>query len=232
VLDFGLARACSSDGTGSDLSDLPTITATVLQAGAIAGTPAYMSPEQARGQAIDKRTDIWAFGCVLYEMVTGRAAFPGETIPDTIAAILDREPEWGALPAGTAAGIGHLLRRCLDKDPKHRLRDIGDARIEIDEALTTPSVYVRLALEGAFEKAAPQTTSSATSSAKGGRLAWMALYSLRVLLWAVGQRTRSGAGVGVGAVAPAASRRAAAPRSDARRRRLAGHRDWRRRAGR
>ncbi len=144
VLDFGLATAFSSDGTGSGLSHLPTITVTALQAGAIVGTPAYMSPEQARGQAIDKRTDIWAFGCVLYEMLTGRAAFPGETIPDTIAAILDREPDWGALPAGTAAGIGHLLRRCLDKDPKHRLRDIGDARIEI-EALATPSVDARAA---------------------------------------------------------------------------------------
>ena len=133
VLDFGLAKAFSSDGTGSDLSHLPTITATELQAGAIVGTPAYMSPEQARGQAIDKRTDIWGFGCVLYEMLTGRAVFPGETISDTIAAILEREPEWGALPAHTPAGIRQLLRRCLDKDPKRRLHDIADARIEIDD---------------------------------------------------------------------------------------------------
>ena len=133
VLDFGLAKAFSSDGTGSDLSHLPAITATDLRAGAIVGTPAYMSPEQARGQAIDKRTDIWAFGCVLYEMLTGRAVFPGETISDTIAAILEREPEWGALPADTPAEIRQLLRRCLDKDPKRRLHDIADARIEIDD---------------------------------------------------------------------------------------------------
>src|SRR5207249_12108636 len=105
VLDFGLAKASSSDGTGSGLSHLPTITATGLQDGAIAGTPAYMSPEQARGEAIDKRTDIWAFGCVLYEMLTGRAVFPGATISDTMAAILTREAEWDALPARTPAGI-------------------------------------------------------------------------------------------------------------------------------
>ena len=133
VLDFGLAKAFSSDGSGGDVSQAPTITATQLQAGAIVGTPAYMSPEQARGQAIDKRSDIWGFGCVLYEMLTGRAVFPRETITDTFAAILEREPEWGALPANTPAGIRQLLRRCLDKDPKRRLHDIADARIEIDD---------------------------------------------------------------------------------------------------
>ena len=137
VLDFGLAKAFSSNGTASDLSHLPTITATD-QAGAIVGTPAYMSPEQARGQAIDKRTDIWAFGCVLYEMLTGHAVFQGETVSDTIAAILEREPEWGALPAHVPAGIRQLLRRCLDKDPNRRLHDIADARIEIDDARSAP----------------------------------------------------------------------------------------------
>jgi serine/threonine protein kinase len=99
----------------------------------ILGTAAYMSPEQARGKTIDKRTDVWAFGCVLFEMLIGRAIFTGETISDTIAAILEREPEWGALPAQTPAGIRQLMRRCLDKDPRRRLRDIGDARIEIDD---------------------------------------------------------------------------------------------------
>ena len=101
----------------------------------IAGTAAYMSPEQARGKAVDKRTDIWAFGCVLYEMLTARPAFRGETISDTIAAILEREPDWSALPAQTPASIRRLLQRCLEKDPKRRLRDIGDARLEIEEAL-------------------------------------------------------------------------------------------------
>ena len=103
--------------------------------GVIAGTAGYMSPEQARGKTVDKRTDIWAFGCVLYEMLTGRPAFRGETASDTIAAILEREPDWSALPAQTPASIRRLLHRCLEKDPKRRLRDIGDARLEIEEAL-------------------------------------------------------------------------------------------------
>ena len=101
----------------------------------IAGTAAYMSPEQARGKAVDKRTDIWAFGCVLYEMLTARPAFPGETVSDTIAAILEHEPDWTALPAQTPPNVRRLLQRCLEKDPKRRLRDIGDARLEIEEAL-------------------------------------------------------------------------------------------------
>ena len=94
-----------------------------------------MSPEQARGQAVDKRTDIWAFGCVLYEMLTGRAAFAGETLTDTLAAILEREPDWSALPGTTPASVRRLLQRCLEKDAKRRLDDIGDARVELDDAL-------------------------------------------------------------------------------------------------
>ena len=133
VLDFGLAKAFASDGAGRAWSHPPTITATELHAGVIVGTPAYMSPEQARGQAIDKRTDIWAFGCVLFEMLTGHVAFRGATISDTIAAILEREPEWDALPSHTPAGIRQLLRRCLDKDQNCRLHDIADARIEIND---------------------------------------------------------------------------------------------------
>ena len=101
----------------------------------ILGTAAYMSPEQARGQAVDKRTDIWAFGCVLYEMLTGRIAFAGETVSDTIAAILEREPDWSRLPASTPANIHRLLQRCLEKDARRRLRDIGDARMELDDAI-------------------------------------------------------------------------------------------------
>ena len=97
------------------------------------GTPGYMSPEQARGQVVDKRTDIWAFGCVLYEMLTGRVAFTGGTVSDTIAAVLGSEPEWDALPDGTPASVRLLLQRCLDKDPKRRLRDLGDVRLEIDD---------------------------------------------------------------------------------------------------
>jgi serine/threonine protein kinase len=134
VLDFGLAKVMEPIGAPSDLSQPPTPAIPAMtQAGMILGTAGYMSPEQARGQAIDKRTDIWAFGCVLYEMLTGRAAFPGDTPSDTIAAILERQPEWAALPAHTPAGIRQLLRRCLDKDLKRRLHDIADARIEIDD---------------------------------------------------------------------------------------------------
>ena len=176
VLDFGLAKAFSSDGTGSDLSHLPTVTATDLQAGAIVGTPAYMSPEQARGQAVDKRTDIWAFGCVLYEMLTGRAVFPGETISDTIAAILEREPEWGALPAHTPAGIRRLLRRCLDKDPNRRLHDIADARIEIDD------VQSGLQQDG---RVAPAPAGSDERLAWASALALVALIAAAIGVWAL-----------------------------------------------
>jgi len=101
VLDFGIAKASAADGSRPDLSQLPSITATTTREGIILGTAAYMSPEQACGQTVDKRTDIWAFGCVLYEMLTGRQAFPGETLSDTIAAAMEREPDWNALPAGT-----------------------------------------------------------------------------------------------------------------------------------
>jgi Tol biopolymer transport system component len=139
VLDFGLAKAYSGDG-GQDLSNAATLTTMGTEEGRILGTPAYMSPEQARGKAVDKRTDIWAFGCVLYEMLAGRRAFRGETISDTIAAVLEREPDWQILPPTTPAKIRELLRRCLQKDSPRRLRDIGDARIEIEEALAGPAV--------------------------------------------------------------------------------------------
>ena len=126
VLDFGLAKGTNPDSSGFDLSQ--------SRAGAIFGTAAYMSPEQARGQNVDKRADIWAFGCVLFEMLTGRVAFAGETASDTIAKILEREPDWSVLPAATSPPIRRLLVRCLAKDPKQRLRDIGDVRLEIDSA--------------------------------------------------------------------------------------------------
>jgi len=106
--------------------------------GAILGTAAYMSPEQTRGRAVDKRTDIWAFGCVLYELLTGRLAYRGETVSDLVAAILEREPDWRALPNATPQNVRRLLRRCLEKDPKQRLHDVADARLELEEVLTAP----------------------------------------------------------------------------------------------
>jgi serine/threonine protein kinase len=139
VLDFGLAKVW--DGApGALLSGTPTLTTVGLGERAIVGTPAYMSPEQARGRSLDKRTDIWSFGCVLFEMITGRTAFGGETISDTIARVLERDVEWSALTATVPPRVRDLLRRCLQKDPNRRLRDIGDARIEFDELLTATPV--------------------------------------------------------------------------------------------
>lgn len=136
VLDFGLAKVFATEESGNDAAQTPEIAAVQTREGVIAGTASYMSPEQARGKTVDKRTDIWAFGCVLFEMLTVRTAFAGETGSDTIVAVLEREPDWSALPAETPPSIRRLLHRCLEKDPKRRLRDIGDARPEIEEALS------------------------------------------------------------------------------------------------
>ncbi|HET9195673.1 MAG TPA: protein kinase [Vicinamibacterales bacterium] len=132
VLDFGLAKVW--DGAAQpDVSASPTLTATDLGKRPVLGTPAYMSPEQARGQALDRRTDIWAFGCVLYEMLTGRAPFAGETISDTVAAILDREPDWAALPATVPAAVRTLIHRCLEKDARQRIADISAAQFVLND---------------------------------------------------------------------------------------------------
>ncbi len=140
VLDFGLAKVFAGDPSGPDLTQSPTVTVGGTRGGAILGTAAYMSPEQARGQPVDKRTDIWAFGCVLYEMLTGRMAFPGQTVSDVIAAILEREPDWSALPDSTPPAIRKLLTRCFEKEHQTRLRDIGDARLELEDALNPTNV--------------------------------------------------------------------------------------------
>ena len=136
ILDFGLAKAIESDPASMDISSSPTISRMATQAGIILGTAAYMSPEQAKGKPVDRRTDIWAFGCVLFEMLTGKMAFSGETVTDTLAAILKSEPDWSQLPSPTPAHIRVLLKRCLQKDPRQRLRDIGDARISLEEVLS------------------------------------------------------------------------------------------------
>ena len=137
ILDFGLAKAY-------DAADEPAapeatgVTGSAIPAGLIVGTAAYMSPEQARGEAVDKRTDIWAFGCVLFESLTGRPAFRGETVRNILNAVLNHEPDWTLLPAETPAGIAKLLRRCLEKNADRRVHDIADARIEIEDALAAP----------------------------------------------------------------------------------------------
>jgi serine/threonine protein kinase len=140
VLDFGLAKAFASGESGNDPSNSPTLSEAGTIQGVILGTAAYMSPEQARGKAVDKRTDIWAFGCVLYEVLTGQQAFQGDTVTEILAAVLRGEPDWPALPAATPTTVRALLRRCLQKDRTLRLRDAGDAGIEIQEALVTPSL--------------------------------------------------------------------------------------------
>src|SRR5579864_7966945 len=136
VLDFGLAKAIWGLEENQDLSQLATMTNVETVVGHIVGTPPYMSPEQARGRDVDSRTDIWAFGCLLYELLTGKRAFQGDTFSDTIAAVLEREPDWSALPAKTPAKIRELLRRCLQKDADRRLPDIAEARRVIEEVIT------------------------------------------------------------------------------------------------
>src|SRR5262245_19267452 len=135
VLDFGLAKAAASEvASTQDVSESPTVAIGTTRVGVILGTAAYMSPEQARGMAVDTRADVWAFGCVLYDMLTGRPPFSGPTVAETIAAILEREPEWKALPATTPRATRELLRRCLHKDVLGRFQNIADARASIERA--------------------------------------------------------------------------------------------------
>ena len=162
VLDFGLAKAFAGDAANDDPSNSPTLSATATMQGVILGTAAYMSPEQARGKTCDKRADIWAFGCVLYELLTGKPAFHGETVTEILAAVLKEEPDWRALPASTPLKIRDLLGRCLQKELRRRLHDAADARIEIEEALAAPAEAVSAA------------------AAKGIRLRWRG-----ILVWGV-----------------------------------------------
>jgi serine/threonine-protein kinase len=136
VLDFGLAKAFEGEAAAANASNSPTLNVAATRMGVILGTAAYMAPEQAKGKAVDKRADIWGFGCVLFEMLSGQPPFRGETVSETLAEVMKSEPRWDVLPAGLPARVVTVLRRCLEKDPARRVRDIGD---------------VRLALEGAFE---------------------------------------------------------------------------------
>jgi serine/threonine protein kinase/Tol biopolymer transport system component len=165
VLDFGLATFAAGpaggagSAAGAELTNSPTMMASMP--GMILGTAGYMSPEQARGKAVDKRADIWAFGCVLFEMLSGRRAFGGETVSDVVAAVLKTEPEWSMLPAATPVAIWRLLGRCLAKDPRERLHDIADARLELDEA-----------------QSGPPASADAAPPRRRERLAWIAALAL------------------------------------------------------
>ena len=172
VLDFGLAKLAPDGVSGSGgLIDSPTITSPATQLGVILGTAAYMAPEQAKGRAVDRRADVWAFGAVLYEMLTARRAFEGEDVSDTLAFIITREPDWEALPAGTPAGIRRLLRRCLQKDRARRLDSLSVARFEIEDALAAPT---------------PAQEGSATPVAQPGRTtAFLALVATAIAAAAI-----------------------------------------------
>ena len=144
ILDFGLAKADESDPNSSaansqlrraepaEASHSPTMSRHMTEAGMIMGTAAFMSPEQARGKPVDRRADIWSFGVVLFEMLSGTRLFAGETVSDTLASVLKTDPDWAQLPAQMPGGVKSLLRRCLDRDPRQRLRDIGDARLDLE----------------------------------------------------------------------------------------------------
>jgi serine/threonine protein kinase len=146
VLDFGLAKAMDASSSAPIVApavNAPTLTspAVLTVHGVILGTAAYMAPEQAKGKPVDKRADLWSFGCVLFEMLTARRPFEGATISDVLAKIIEREPDWTALPAKTPRPIRTLLRRCLEKDPRRRLDSAAVARLEIEEASATPSTH-------------------------------------------------------------------------------------------
>ena len=146
VLDFGLAKALAQEGTGPtpDAMNSPTLTTPAMtQAGTILGTAAYMSPEQARGKIVDKRADVWAFGAVLFELLTGERAFPGDSVTDTIIAVATKDPDWSALPAATPQPLRRLLERCLDRDVKSRLQAIGEARVTLEGAGAPRSAAAR-----------------------------------------------------------------------------------------
>src|SRR6185295_10673664 len=134
VLDFGLAKALGPS-SGEGLSNSPTVSMAATLQGVILGTASYMSPEQARGQAVDKRADVWAFGCVLFEMLSGRGTFGGKTVSDIIASVLKTSPDWNSLPANLHPRILHLLERCLEKEPQDRCQGLADARFEIKKVL-------------------------------------------------------------------------------------------------
>jgi serine/threonine protein kinase/Tol biopolymer transport system component len=178
VLDFGLAKAFAGDTSTEDIGNSPTLSMAATMQGLILGTAAYMSPEQAKGKAVDKRTDVFAFGAVLYELLTGKQAFHGEDVGDILATVVKTDPDWNLLPEATPLAIRKLLRHCLQKDKRFRLRDAGDAQIEIQEAIAAPK-------DSGATQAAPTSMS---------KLPWAVAAVLVVLLgvtsWALWRSTR------------------------------------------
>jgi eukaryotic-like serine/threonine-protein kinase len=167
ILDFGLAKAVQGDPASSDLQNSPTISHMTTMAGTILGTAAYMSPEQAKGKTLDRRTDVWSFGCVLFEMLSGKQAFSGETSTDILADVIRGEPPWPELPANTPARLAELLRRCLQKDTKQRLQAIGEARIAIEQTLAELTVVANSSIESMAAAAASAAGAPPSATATG-----------------------------------------------------------------
>jgi serine/threonine-protein kinase len=171
LLDFGLAKAIEAEPSPeADLSHSPTLSRRMTEAGLILGTAGYMSPEQARGKPVDRRTDIWALGVVLFEMLTGQRLFTGETVSDVLAAVLTREPDWSALPA-TASGVRGVLERCLERDPRRRMRDAGDVRLELERCESRRSAAAPAAVERPRARRRVLFASVAAAVLAGGLLA-------------------------------------------------------------
>jgi Tol biopolymer transport system component len=170
VLDFGLAKALDSQPGSDNMLASPTMTARATQAGVVMGTAAYMAPEQAKGKPVDRRADVWAFGCVLFEMLSGTRPFDGDDISSVVASVLRDEPKWSALPADLPPSLSRLLRRSLEKDPKRRLNSLGDARLDLDDAA-----------RGAAVEVAAASAAGAAGAARGYTTRWSAPW-----LWALG----------------------------------------------
>jgi serine/threonine-protein kinase len=180
VLDFGLAKALESETSSLDASHSPTMSAVATRAGVLMGTAAYMSPEQARGKSVDRRADIWAFGCVLYEMLRGKKVFDGDTVSDSLAAVIRADPDWSALPPATPPRILALLRRCLEKDAKRRLRDIGEARILLEDFIADPQAQSG----GAESRPFTETPEPAWKRALPWAVATLAIVTAALSSWA------------------------------------------------
>ena len=164
VLDFGIAKAPASLAADVDLDNSPTAAVPITEAGVILGTAPYMSPEQVRGQPVDERSDIWAFGCVLYELLTGTRAFRRETAADTLAAILESEPDWAALPEELPESLRRLLGRCLHKDRHLRLGDLSDARAELLAASSGPMAAAPRPAGSRYRRAAISAVAAAAGA--------------------------------------------------------------------